>query len=145
MVVSGIAKTTTDKIDMVVRNFLAAIPLVTISSFAPALVLAQSVDVTTLSADDQARHRIGYCGVFGSEALFDFEISDLLSLQVLLGEFYWENENLAKGVRSDTEAAFLLGEKSVTQEELDVCTEDLRDILRKQYVPNYSYMGANNQ
>lgn len=134
---------------MMIKSFFTSISLSIAVNLLPTFVLAQTVDITTLSADDQARHRVGFCTELASQALHaniheegvDYElVVDSLEVVELLSSYIAENRQFHTAAKNDLKAKIILGEFEVTQEALNSCNEDLIEILRKNYQPNFSYM-----
>lgn len=106
---------------------------------------AQSTDVSTLSEYDQQMHRAGFCWQLASwninETNFQFDnarIYDVHNLLVSNG-FILYTGVFTKSA-ADLEAKLILDELELTQTMFDECNQDMKAMLKQEYVPNFSYM-----
>ena len=106
---------------------------------------AQTVDVSTLSEIDQQKHRVGYCyGITSwniNELDFEYEDYKILDIYNLMrsNKFISVSDNHSKA-KEDVKAMLIVGDLELNQTMFDECNEDMKAILKKTYVPNFSYM-----
>jgi hypothetical protein len=112
---------------------------------------AQTVDVTTLSLHNQQVHRIAFCRIIATNGIREsknrqnLDRKKVFDIYMLLdNNGFMKREQNSQTIffdaTSDTETKVLLEEIDVTQEMIDKCEADLKNILREKYVPNFSYM-----
>ena len=116
-------------------------------TFAGSPGMSQSVDISTLSDYEKQMHRSGWCYQFWSFELYDEipdlnmkRISDILDLLQKNGFRNNDKNRVWVRAKDDLRTQFILGEITFTQSDADSCDEDLRKILAKEYIPNFSYM-----
>lgn len=107
---------------------------------------AQTIDVSQLNEIDKQIHRVGYCRELVSwnidELNFKYDnelITDMTNLLIESGLFGHKN-TVYKKTKNDTKAKLILGEIKLSQGDFSKCTRDLKEILKNEYVPNFSYI-----
>ena len=107
---------------------------------------AQTIDVSQLNEIDRQIHRVAYCRQLVSWNIdrlnFKFDHDLIMDMTELLREsglFGYKN-TVFKKTQNDTRAKLILGEIKLSQRDFSECTGDLKKILKKEYVPNFSYM-----
>jgi hypothetical protein len=107
---------------------------------------SQTIDVSTLSDYEKQHHRIGFCIEIGykdggNDTLEIFSIVNLMSDNGFRkpgkGKAGYQVERKSA---NDTKTKLILEEIVTTQQMLDECNEDLKAILKDEYIPNFSYM-----
>jgi hypothetical protein len=106
---------------------------------------SQTIDMSTLSDYEKQVHRISWCNTVWMRYPFDFDNKDVYNIIKLLGvqDFTSPNRdvnNIMHKAASDTQAKLILNEITVSQETFNECNEDLKAILKDEYIPNFSYM-----
>lgn len=118
---------------------------------------AAQTDISTLSEKDQELHRWGFCRsvdqyAFNINSDLDFDSPEMLERHDIsaIDELLLRNdrsreendpEQTYKKARFDTDALLLSEQLVVDQSILDSCSEDMKKILAKTYVPNFKYLG----
>ena len=108
--------------------------------------VAQQLDVNELTDYEKSLHRWAWCKeVSSSTGICEFGCFDILGISNLLSQN--ERVSAEKDPRSiylrasaDTEAALLLGQIEVTKQVPEKCESDMLEILRNEYVPNFTYL-----
>ena len=110
---------------------------------------SQTIDVSTLSDYEKKMHRIGYCNQLDTFAL-DGEVQGLNRRKVyaiwkLLNENGFRKKDkisreIERKIKNDLKTKMILEEISFTQTDVDMCENDLKAILKDEYIPNFSYM-----
>ena len=92
-------------------------------------------------------HRIGYCEQLDTFAL-DGDIQGLKRKKVFAVYSLLSSNNFMEGdknrifykIQNDLKKQMILEEISFTQTDVDMCENDLKAILKDEYIPNFSYM-----
>lgn len=119
--------------------------LLALGFFSATSASAQSTDVSTLSEYDQQMHRAGFCWQLASWNInslnFQFDIARIYDVHNLLvsNGFILYTGVFTKSA-SDLEAKLILDELELTQTMFDECNQDMKAMLKQEYVPNFSYM-----
>ena len=110
---------------------------------------SQTIDVSTLSDYEKKIHRIGYCEQLDTFALNGdiqglkrkkvYDIYNLLSANNFMEGDERDGQILYK-IQNDLKKRMILEEISFTQTDVDMCENDLKAILKDEYIPNFSYM-----
>ena len=111
---------------------------------------AQTVDVTTLSLHNQQVHRVAFCRIIATMGIDESKNKNLkrgkvFDIYMLLDSngFMKREQNSSStfyDATDDTKTKLVLEEIEVTQEMINKCEIDLKDILREKYIPNFAYM-----
>jgi hypothetical protein len=111
--------------------------------------VSQSIDVSTLSEYEKKIHRIGYCEQLDTFAL-DGDIQGLDPKKVyaiynlLIANKFLDRDTrdrkIFRKIQNDMKKQMILEEISFTQTDVDMCENDLKAILKDEYIPNFSYM-----
>jgi len=106
--------------------------------------ISQTVDVSTLSDYEKSIHRLGWCyqaarEVRGLDRKSINKITDILFERKYISVRLDPNSVFLKA-GTDVEAQILIGELTITQQDLNDCDKDLKAILKGNYVPYFSYM-----
>jgi len=107
---------------------------------------AQTIDVSQLNKIDQQIHRVVYCYEIERwnqwELNSRFETGPIHEITTLLENngFIKRRNPVRRKAQDDTKAKLILREIKLTQEVFNSCIKDLKKILKKEYVPNFSYM-----
>lgn len=109
--------------------------------------ISQTVDVSKLSDYEKQMHRIGYCKQLDTFALKG-DIQGLKRKKVFAVCSLLRTNNFMEGdknrifykIQNDLKKQMILEEISFTQTDVDMCENDLKAILKDEYIPNFSYM-----
>ena len=116
-------------------------------TFAVSPGMSQSVDISTLSDYEKQMHRIGYCEQLDT-FIMESEVQGLnrrkvYAIWTLLDENGFrkkDSRKIERKIKNDLKKQMILGEISFTQTDVDMCENDLKAILKDEYIPNFSYM-----
>lgn len=118
-----------------------------ISVFVASTAMAETVDLDTLSSYEQEVHRYGWCqraylseGQNNQSNLERYQIGNIVLLLASNGFLNADSRRVRDKADNDLEAQLIVGSKIIDQEDLTSCFDDLKDILAKNYVPNFVYM-----
>lgn len=120
-----------------------------VSVFLATNVTSKTIDVATLSEYEQEVHRLGFCWAILNEVVFKdpWDTKDIAKIGGLLMDNGFREKDTNKiwaKSEADTQTKLVLDELIVVQEMLDKCNEDMKAILAKRYVPNFTYMQSSN-
>lgn len=108
---------------------------------------SQTLDIGTLSLYERAVHRYGWCseayyaeGKNNQPDLYTYRIGDIINLLRVNGFTNADDGGVGFKAREDLQAQLIIGGKILSQEDLDACFEDLKNMLAENYVPNFKYM-----
>jgi hypothetical protein len=110
---------------------------------------SQTVDISTLSDYEKQVHRIAWCDQFYRFELYneipDLNMKKIREIRLLLERNgFMDRDYSRKKVYGrtidDLKTQFIIGEITFTQSDADSCDQDMRKILAKEYIPNFSYM-----
>lgn len=115
------------------------------------LATAQSVDISTLSKEDQVVHRVSWCRevavVVKDERDVRPQVRKIFSVYDVLGNrgLFQKPKHMEmwQKVKNDVKAFVLLEELEINSELMDGCVADLTAILKDNYVPFYTYANPN--
>ena len=119
--------------------------LLALGFFSATSASAQSTDVSTLSEYDQQMHRAGFCWQLASWNIsslnFQFDNARIYEVHNLLvsNGFILYTGVFTKSA-ADLETKLILDELELTQTMFDECNQDMKAMLKQEYVPNFSYM-----
>ena len=108
---------------------------------------AQTIDVSQLNEVDKQKHRLAYCSALERwnqwELDFLFDAGPIFDIMTLLDDSGFVKrvgDPFMNKAENDTKAKLILGEIKLNQIVFNNCINDLKKILKKEYVPNFSYM-----
>ena len=108
--------------------------------------VAQQMDVDNLTDYEKSLHRWAWCKeVYASTGICEFGCFDISAISNLLSDNNRNSDEndphrIYRLARNDTEAELLLGKIQVTKIVLEQCESDMLQILKNEYVPNFSYL-----
>lgn len=126
--------------------------LITLFSFfaisAATSATSESIDVSTLSEYEKQVHRIAYCEQLDT-FIMDKDLpnlkreSDIFEIYSLLSSnnfFEKDARRIRFKISNDLKTKMILEEFSSSQSDVNSCLNDLKSILKKEYVSNFLYM-----